>query len=76
MYAQKDLQDWQAAWTMHDEDIACTECAVRQPSQYSNTDFIHCPTCSRAGKGQRPWEALMTMLIVPLPLPQAQAQEA
>ncbi|MGI4837985.1 MAG: hypothetical protein ACRYF9_10240 [Janthinobacterium lividum] len=67
MYAHKDLQDWQAAWTMFNEEITCSQCAARQPSRLSNTDFIHSPTCTRAGKGQRPWEDLMTMLIVPLP---------
>lgn len=67
MYAHKDLQDWQAAWIMFDEEIACSECAARQPSRLSNTAFIHSPSCSRAGKGQRPWEDLMTMLIVPTP---------
>jgi hypothetical protein len=67
MYAQKDLQDWQAAWIMHDEEITCAECAARQPNHYSNTDFIHYPACSCVGKGQRPWETLMTMLIVPVP---------
>jgi hypothetical protein len=67
MYAHKDLQDWQAAWTMHEEEITCAQCGAQQQSRHSNTDFIHAPGCSRAAKGQRPWEHLMSMLIVPMP---------
>jgi hypothetical protein len=51
---------------MHDEEIACAQCAARQPSHHSNTDFIHAPDCPLASKGQRPWEALMNLLIVPM----------
>jgi len=66
MYAQKDLQDWQATWIMNNEHVSCLECAAQQPSRLSNTDFVHSPQCSSCGgKGQRPWEQLMHILTVP-----------
>lgn len=64
-YARKDLQNWQALWRMSNEEISCTQCAARQASKLSNTDFVHAPVCPRAGTGQRPWEELMFILIVP-----------
>lgn len=53
---------WTDKWLITHDMLNCSECLAGQFMAQQNNDFVHGPTCSRRGPGQRPYLDLLAML--------------